>query len=206
MRDGQLQSACAIKDEAEVIASSNEIRRQLDGEGEVVFRLREKIGVYANSAERVEGIDISGVKLQYPLMDRLCGLQAAGAGEAKKREQFKDFWIVAVYVHKCLDVTRPLFIKPPHLLVTNIVREDGIGLVESARQRKAIGFGTKRKSFVQLFCGIVGAGVGQAGPDVLHRLDKVGITKGGAPRVSRHILCKGEVVCIDRTITSPSPE
>ena len=206
MRDGQLWSACAIKDKAEVIASGNGIRRQLDGEREVIFRLREKIGVYANSAKHVEGINVFGVELQYPLMDRGGGLQAAWAGEAKKREQFEDFWIVAVYVHKSLDVTWPLFIKSPHLLVTNIVWEDGIGLVESARQRKAIGFGTKLKGFVQLFCGIFEAGVGQAGPDILHRLDKVGITKCGALGVSRHILRKGEVVGIDRTITCPSPE
>ena len=86
MRDGQLRSACAIKDEAEVIASGNGIRRQLDGECEVVFRLREKIGVYANSAKRVEGIDVFGVELENPLMNRRRGLQAAGAGEAKKRE------------------------------------------------------------------------------------------------------------------------
>lgn len=206
MRDSQLRSACAIKDEAEVIASGNGIRRQLDGECEVVFRLREKIGVYANSAKRVESIDVFGVKLQYPLINRRGGLQTAGAGEAKKCKQFEDFWIVAVYVHEGLDVTWPLFIKSPHLLVTNIVREDDIGLVESACQRKAIGLGTKLKGFVQLFCVFFGAGVGQAGPDVLHRLDKVGITKGGTLGVPRHILRKGEVVGIDRTITCPSPQ
>ena len=71
---------------------------------------------------------------------------------------------------------------------------------------KRLSFGTKRKGFVQLFCGIFGAGVGQAGPDVLHRLDKVGIAKGGTLGVSRHILRKGEVVGIDRTITCPSPQ
>ena len=176
-----MRSARAIKDEAEVVASGNTIRLLLNGKGKITFRLREKIGVYANSAKRVEGIDVFGVKLQYPLIDRSSGLQAAGAGEAKKREQFEDFWIVAVYVHEGLDVTRPLFIKSPHLLVTNIVREDGIGLVESACQRKAIGLGTKLKGFVQLFCVFFGAGVGQERPDVLHRPDEVGITKGGTP-------------------------
>ena len=206
MRNGQLRSACAIKDEAEVVASGNGIRRQLDGECEVVFRLRQKTRIYTDSAERVEGIDVFGVEFQNTLMNRSGGLETAGAGETQSREQFEDFWIVAEEVHEGLDVTWSLFIKSPHLLVTNIVREDGIGLVESARQRKAISFGTKLKGFVQLFCGIFGAGVGQAGPDVLHRLDKVGITKGGALRVSRHILRKGEVVCIDRTITRPSPE
>ena len=133
-----MRSACAIKDEAEVIASGNAIRLLLNGKGKIIFRLRQKIGVYANSTKRVEGIDVFGVELQNPLMDRSGGLQAAGAGEAKNREQFEDFGIVAVYVHEGLDVTRPLFVKSPHLLVTNIVRKDGIGLVESARQRKAI--------------------------------------------------------------------
>jgi len=96
MRDGQLRPASAIKDKAEVVASDNVIRPLLNGKGKITFRLRHEVCVYTNSAERVERIDVSGVEFDNPLMNRGCGLQAAGAGQAKKRKQFEDFWIVAV--------------------------------------------------------------------------------------------------------------
>ena len=74
-----MRPACAIKDEAEVVTSGKTIRLLLNSKGEMILRLWEKIGVYTNSTETVEGIDVFGVELQNPLIDRSCGLETAGA-------------------------------------------------------------------------------------------------------------------------------
>ena len=79
MWNGFLPTTLAIKDEAEVVASVKVIGLLLNGKGEIILRLREKIGVYTNSAERVEGIDVFGVELQNPQIDGSCGLKASGA-------------------------------------------------------------------------------------------------------------------------------
>ena len=79
MREGLLCEALAIKDETEVVASVKAIGLLLNSKGEIILRLREKIGVYTNSAETVEGIDVFGVELQNPLIDRSCGLETAWA-------------------------------------------------------------------------------------------------------------------------------
>ena len=61
MRCGFLCTALAIKDKAEVVTSGKAIGPLLNSKGEIIFGLREKIVVYANSAESVQGIDVLGV-------------------------------------------------------------------------------------------------------------------------------------------------
>ena len=68
------------------------------------------------------------------------------------REQFEDFEVIAEEVREGIDVLRPFFVERFHLPVSNIVRENGVGLIEVSRESEAINISAERKGLAQQFC------------------------------------------------------